>query len=133
MKIYLAASYTRRIEMCAYRDALEEDGHIITSEWITGIHEQTPWTEATYSQHDLQCIREADVFIGFTEEEDVPIIKKRGGRHVEFGYAFAHRKIIFIVGPRENAFYYLHSVFRFDTFKAARDNLNQMFDNTKSR
>lgn len=125
MKIYLAASYSRRIEMTEYAKLLESDGHTITSDWITGIHEQTPWTETTYAQDDLRCIREAEVFLSFTEPEDVPNLRKRGGRHVEFGYAFAYGKHCVIVGPRENAFYHLLNVHQFDTFPEARASIKQ--------
>jgi len=120
MKIYLAASYVRRLEMLGYKQLLEEDGYIVTSEWVTGIHEQTPWTETTYAQHDLQCIREADIFMGFTEPENVNSKYKRGGRHVEFGYAVAYGKRLVIVGPLENAFYHLLNVIQFSDFAKAR-------------
>ena len=120
MKIYLAASYVRRLEMLGYKQLLEEDGYVVTSEWVTGIHEQTPWTETTYAQHDLQCIREADIFMGFTEQENVDSKYKRGGRHVEFGYAVAYGKRLVIVGPLENAFYYLLNVIQFSDFAKAR-------------
>lgn len=123
MKIYLAGSYLRRIEFAAYSALLEEDGHHITAAWLSGVHEKPPWTEATYTRHDLDCIREADVYLGFTEPNGVPSEYKRGGRHVEFGYAVAHRKKLVIVGPRENAFYHLPGVYQFDTFPQAREHL----------
>jgi hypothetical protein len=125
MKVYLAASYVRRLEIAAYSELLEQDGHTITAEWLSGVHEKPPWTEATYSQHDLQCIRDCDVFMGFTEEEDAPSIRKRGGRHVEFGYAVAYGKGLVIVGPLENSFYYLLNVQRFDNFEQARASIKQ--------
>lgn len=120
MKIYLAGSYLRRIEIAAYSALLEEDGHAITAEWLSGVHEKPPWVEATYSMHDLQCIRDADVFMGFTEPDDVRSEYKRGGRHVEFGYAVAFSKELVIVGPRENSFYHIPSVYQFVTFPDAR-------------
>lgn len=120
MKIYLAASYLRRVEIAAYAELLKGDGHSITAEWLSGVHEKPPWTEATYSQHDLMCIRDADVFMSFTEHSDAPSKYLRGGRHVEFGYAVAHGKMLVIVGPLENSFYYLLSVHQFNTFEQAR-------------
>jgi len=125
MKIYLAASYLRRLEIAAYGELLKQDGHSITAEWLSGVHEKPPWTEATYSQHDLQCIRDAEVFIGFTEEPGVDSKYLRGGRHVEFGYAIAYGLKLVIVGPLENSFYYLLSVYRFDNFEQARASLKQ--------
>lgn len=120
MRIYLAGAYQRRVALASYAKMLELDGHEITSEWLSGMHELPPWTETTYSQHDLQCIRRAEVFMGFTEQADAPTELKRGGRHVEFGFAVAHGKMLVIVGPRENAFYHLLNADQFDTFDAAR-------------
>jgi len=58
--------------------------------------------------------------MGFTEPENVNSKYKRGGRHVEFGYAIAYGKRLVIVGPLENAFYYLLNVIQFSDFAEAR-------------
>jgi hypothetical protein len=123
VKIYLAGSYYKRVALATYAHQLTQDGHVITSEWLTGIHEKPPWTPATYSQHDLECIRAAEVFMAFTEADNVPTEYKRGGRHFEAGYAYAHAKRLVIVGPRENAFYHLLNFTQYDTFEAARTSL----------
>lgn len=126
MKVYLAASYVKRVLIQYFAELLELDGHTTTSEWVSGIHEHTPWTEATYSRHDLECIDSCDLFMGFTEPIATPAEYKRGGRHVEFGYALAKGKRLVIVGPRENAFYYLPRVEQYDTFELARRALKQI-------
>lgn len=38
-KIYLAARYTRREELCAYRAELEQAGFTVTSRWLNGDHQ----------------------------------------------------------------------------------------------
>jgi hypothetical protein len=42
MNIYLAANYERRLEIAEYAKLLREDGHIVTSRWLTGEGEQHP-------------------------------------------------------------------------------------------
>lgn len=39
MKIYLAARYSRREELCAYRSELEAMGHIVQARWLNGEHQ----------------------------------------------------------------------------------------------
>ena len=118
-KIYLAASYSRRVELAGYADLLREDGHLITAEWLSGMHEEPQWTETLYALHDQECIEACDTFVGFTEPEDATG-RKRGGRHVEYGIAVAMRKELYIVGPRENCFYFLPGCYATPTFDDLR-------------
>lgn len=39
MRIYLAARYSRRLELCGYRDLLAALGHEVTSRWLNGEHQ----------------------------------------------------------------------------------------------
>ena len=126
-RIYLAARYSRRIEICRYRNMLETHGFKAHCEWLLGNHQWNPIAAQAetakdtvpieageFAQDDLRDLSAADTLIAFT---DPPRSKaSRGGRHVEFGYALAMRKRIIIVGPRENVFYWLPQVERFDTF-----------------
>lgn len=117
MKIYLAASYHRRLEMVGYAQQLTEAGHSTTSVWITGAHEG--WPEARCAEDDMRGIDYADCVISFSEPPEADASRKRGGRHVEFGYAVAHSKFIVLVGPRENVFHHLSEVYQYDTFEEA--------------
>lgn len=122
-KIYLAARYSRRIELCGYRSRLIEMGYEITSRWLDGKHEITKEgsTEAAqllrckYAIEDWEDLMKADVCISFTEEPRKTTT--RGGRHVEFGAALACGKTCFVVGFRENVFHCLPSVKFFGTFE----------------
>jgi hypothetical protein len=40
VNIYLAASYERRLEIAECAELLREDGHIVTSRWLSGEGEQ---------------------------------------------------------------------------------------------
>lgn len=39
MRIYLAARYSRREELCAYRAQLEASGHTVKARWLDGEHQ----------------------------------------------------------------------------------------------
>lgn len=126
MKIYLAASYSRRHIMLDWADALRRAGHVVTSRWITGIHEELGWTEATYAAEDIKDLKEAAAVISLTEPAGTP--HSRGGRHVEFGLATAWGLICIIVGPPENCFHCLPHVWMFDTIDDVIENLDFIAD-----
>lgn len=39
MNIYLAARYSRRLELCGYREQLRAMGHIVDAVWLNGEHQ----------------------------------------------------------------------------------------------
>lgn len=133
MKIYLAARYSRRVELCQYRSELEAMGHEVTSRWLNGDHQisdtGTPIGESgaalvegddggmnpraqqlreDFAKEDIADIRAADALIAFTEPPRSTA--SRGGRHVAFGYALGLKMPIIIVGHMENVFCWLPEV-----------------------
>ena len=126
-RIYLAARYSRRLEIIRYQNRLQYEGFKCNCQWLLGNHQWNPIAAqaetakdtvpieaAEFADDDLHDLSAADTLIAFT---DPPRSKaSRGGRHVEFGYALAMRKRIVVVGPRENVFYCLPQVERFDAF-----------------
>ena len=110
MYLYLAARYSRRLELCGYRTILENLGHHVTSCWLHGAHEVADATLTTipreqvarFAQEDYTDICVAQALIAFTEKPYT--IPTRGGRFVELGMALALRKKVYVVGPRENVF-----------------------------
>ena len=121
---YLAARYSRRLELCGYRAQLEERGHIIPARWLLGNHQVegltqdnadsyiVPIQQATdFALDDLEDIAQSDFLIAFTEPPRYGV--SRGGRHWEFGFACGIRYArwplnrepkIFLVGPLEHVF-----------------------------
>lgn len=92
---------------------LEKAGHTVTSEWINGSHGGDD--RAEYARLDLRDVDGADALIFFSESPEGS--RTRGGKHVEFGYAMARGKRIFIVGPCVNVFHHLPEIiqrFRFE-------------------
>lgn len=111
-RIYLAAPYPRKDEIMAYRDELASLGFDVTSSWLeekhapnVALHEVSQSLSKRYAIFDLEDVDRADVLISFTEPQGTS--HSRGGRHVEFGYALARGKELWIVGPVENIFHYL--------------------------
>ena len=111
MRIYLAATYARHPEMRRYRDSLDTmPGRPVrvVSTWIEGEYSDAldpvkdPRLAWKLAQRDLEDLDRADAVIAFTEAGSS---SSRGGRHVEFGYALASGKPIYVIGPRENIFY----------------------------
>jgi len=126
MKIYLAARYSRREELAAYRTELEALGHTVQARWLNGEngdalvegtlrsgeqlseHEQTERAAALrtkFALDDWEDVNAAELVINFTEP---PRSKaNRGGRHVEYGIALANKARVIVVGHRENIFHWL--------------------------
>lgn len=143
MQIYLAARYSRRLELCDYKVALEDDGHVITSTWLNGSHQiddhGTPIGDAgealvesgddasaealrrRFAIEDLADVRRSDFIVAFTEKPRSE--HSRGGRHVELGAAIAWGMPIVIIGPRENLFCWLPQIQHYPTFGTFRAGL----------
>ena len=145
MRIYLAARYFRRLELCGYREQLRAAGYDVQARWLDGEHQISDtgqpigdsgeaMVEATggsgdngaalrarFAQDDYEDVTGADVVISFTEP---PRAKpNRGGRHVEFGLALACGAECIVVGFRENLFHWLPQVRFYDTWERARTKL----------
>lgn len=102
MKAYVAGSWLRRDEIRGYAEELKKCGVQVTSRWIYthgGLDNEVAALE------DLEDIRKADTLISFTSDSSVGY--NTGGRHVEFGYAWALGHDMIIIGPQENVFHSL--------------------------
>lgn len=130
MKIYLAARYSRREELCAYREQLQSIGHTVQARWLDGGHQisdegqpigdhgeklvesgddlRAAVLREKFARDDWEDVNAAECVINFTEP---PRSKaNRGGRHVEFGIALANGARVLVVGHRENIFHWLPRV-----------------------
>ena len=110
MKVYLAARYSRREELCGYREQL---GHEVTSRWLNGEHQALdeelvtrPSLAMRFALDDLEDIEASRMLVAFTESPRTGAT--RGVRHVEFGMALQLLPIrTVVVGPIENVFHVL--------------------------
>jgi nucleoside 2-deoxyribosyltransferase len=110
MKVYLAASFSRKNDLREFAKELRAAGHTVTSRWLRELSDPKADMDVeksykTYATHDIEDIEAADTFVIFTVDPTEFI--KRGGKHFEAGYAYARRKSLFVVGPDENIFYQL--------------------------
>jgi hypothetical protein len=103
MKFYIASSSVERARDLAQK--LVDAGHKVTSSWIkTGWGSHGPQFDEERSQvarRDLMDVTAADALILLSDEDNVP-----GGKHVEFGYAIALGKKVYVIGRRENIFHW---------------------------
>lgn len=141
--IYLAARYSRRLELCQYRTELQAYGFHVTSRWLNGAHqvdrdglklgalgeeyvesgseENAAKLRDFFATEDMADVKAARRVIAFTEAPRSDA--SRGGRHVEAGMALAWGIQLWVVGPRENVFYSLSNVRQFDSFDDAMEAL----------
>lgn len=149
LKIYLAARYSRRLELCGYREQLRAMGYTVDAVWLNGEHQISDTGEpigehgeslvedddvcdraATmrmkFAEDDLANVQDCDLLIAFTEEPRSGGGRNRGGRHVELGIAIGQGKRIMIVGPRENLFCWLPEIDQCDCWEEARLTLEML-------
>lgn len=138
MRIYLAARYSRRLELCGYREILRGMDHRVQATWLDGKHQIdeggkpigddgesliegdeptncAAMLRAKFAGEDFADVLACDLLIAFTETPRSG--HSRGGRHVELGIALGYGKEVIIVGPRENIFCWLPQVRHFETFE----------------
>jgi hypothetical protein len=139
VRIYLAARYGRREELCRYRDELRAEGHDVQARWLNGKHQisdagvplgahgeaavegtsaEHALLRAKFARDDWEDVTGADVVISFTEAPRTAA--SRGGRHVEYGIALARGARVIVVGHRENIFHWLPQVEFCLTWEAAK-------------
>ena len=123
MKVYLAARYSRRDELREHKSILEKHGIEVTSRWLLenepldskmGQHTEDFYVET--ANIDIEDIDVADAVVFFSEEPFVGT--PRGGRHVEFGYAHAIGRPIYVIGPKENIFHYRDRVYNYENLES---------------
>lgn len=116
MKVYLAARFSRKDELCRYDAELSLCDIEVTSRWLWGSHDWSGTADdaipvevlARFAREDLEDIEASDVVIAFTEPSGAG--PARSGRHFEAGYTYAIGKPLIVVGPVENVFYALPEV-----------------------
>jgi nucleoside 2-deoxyribosyltransferase len=132
VKLYLAGRYTRKHEIAGHAATLRAVGHEVTATWFEEPHgpqvQLADVTEAElcmYAARDLEEIRAADIFVLYSESDQT--YNRRGGRHVEHGFALALGKNIFVVGKRENIFHYLPMTQHFESTAALLEALRPVW------
>jgi hypothetical protein len=127
-RIYLAGRFSRQEELRFYGFRLRQLGATVDARWLD--REESDWSAedirggSAYAQamgrvaarEDYKDIGRSNMLLSFTENDDAGYTS--GGRHVEFGWAYAMGLTLAIVGPRENVFHCADGVTQFDDFDA---------------
>jgi hypothetical protein len=138
-QIYLASRYSRRVELCGYRDQLSKLGYLVQARWLDGGHqldnagapigdngealieagncERANLLRARFANDDWEDVCSAEIQINFTEPPRSSA--NRGGRHVELGIALARTQRVIVVGHRENIFHWLPQIEFYPSFDEA--------------
>jgi len=126
LKVYLASQYARKNELREYAFELEDIGIHVTSRWITeepaSLIDQNE--KILWARYDLIDVADADVLVFFAEDPEKQ--PRRGGRHVEFGFALALNKTVLVVGGIENIFHNLPEVQHFENFEQVKNALKTL-------
>ena len=102
MNVYIAAPYQMRDEALVLMFLLKDEGIGCTSSWLTESAEDDSDEAA---RRDLADIDKADAFVAMAPERYRNA--GTGGRHVEYGYAFALGKPLLLLGIVSNVFHRL--------------------------
>jgi hypothetical protein len=118
MKFYLAARYSRIAEMREVAHLLVGLGHEICCRWIessehdimtgwngVGVPDALDSARSACAVDDVVDIHTADCLICFSDpsRSNLP---SRGGHNVELGVALGAGKTVYVIGPRENIFFF---------------------------
>jgi nucleoside 2-deoxyribosyltransferase len=120
----MAGRVSKRHILQVWADDLEAKGFEVVSRWsmrnsdhvAPGMKSEkaAPSERVRFAREDLEDIDACDIMVCLMEE---PRNDSRGGRHVEFGYALARDKAIYIVGEKETVFHELPQVAAFTTWE----------------
>jgi hypothetical protein len=124
MNIYLAAQFKEQALMMQWAIFLRHHNHFITSRWllVNEADEKKPSKEVTNAGIiDLEDIDASEIVISQTLKRGE--LFTGGGRHIEFGYAFAKGKKLINVGGYESAFHHLPNVITVPTIEEVLQHL----------
>jgi nucleoside 2-deoxyribosyltransferase len=105
VKIYVAGRFEDRAFLRRQAERLRALGHTVTSSWLwsdVGTTRPKDRDAVRMAYRDLHELEQSDVLIMDTRK-----VAPRGGREVEFGFAYAEGLGIVRIGPRRNVFHTL--------------------------
>lgn len=121
LAVYLAARYSRKDEIREKAEELSALGIEITSRWLWEPPSETGLGDESRARQDIEDMDKCKLFVLFSESPDEAF--KRGGRHVETGYALGTKKPIIVVGPIENVFHHLRQIIKVSDWNELKANL----------
>ena len=128
MNVYIAAPYQMRDEALVLMFLLKDKGIGCTSSWLTEAAEDDSDEAA---RRDLADIDRCDAFVAMNPERYRNA--GTGGRHVEYGYAFALGKPLLLLGIVSNVFHRLSDAVLVDGVTELTARLNSLKDSQGMR
>ncbi len=120
MSFYVASRFEDREHARVIRDKLLALNHYVTSRWMEDESQcGSDADRVIWAQNDLYDVAMADAILLYEPSHAAGVGK--GGRHVEFGYAAAMDKRLYIIGQRSNIFHHLPQVSVYPTFEAFKE------------
>lgn len=119
-RIYLAASWSRKLELQKIALELRLKKFEVTSRWL---HKDA--APASAARMDVEDVIACDTLIRFSDPvvvagrapDTVPFNIATGARHFEFGYAYALKKRTIVIGGHQNIFDSLPRVEHFSSME----------------
>ena len=111
LSVYLSGEAVWRETFRKYARQLGKAGISCVSEWVFEEEDSAPDRLHLFALANLQNIRDADVFVLFTEG-----LSSSGEQNVEFGYALAQGLVPIVVGPQYGMFQNLPEVVQFNSW-----------------
>jgi nucleoside 2-deoxyribosyltransferase len=113
MIFYPAGKFTERNRIKQLCYDLLPLGHKVNGRWLSSTHAQAVWSNReqamAFAIMDLDDLQQADAVILFNQSE----VPQSPGRNIEFGYALAHGKPVYLIGEQSGVFHYLPLVTHF--------------------
>jgi hypothetical protein len=119
-RIYLAAAWSRKQEICDIANDLISLGHNVQSRWLyepsfsSAVITDRKNFMRSRAEIDVEDVRAADILVRFSDnlnQETVPSRLATGARMFETGLAYSLGKVIVIVGGYQCVFDYLDSCY----------------------
>ena len=132
MRIYCAASFIEQKRIRAMKENLIQLGHSVLSTWLEEVQRPDGISETQFEHKmaikDLQEVSAADCLILDTQSPT-----KTSGKMVEFGFAVAKHKLIYVVGtPPAHAIFLSLADESFATWDELFDYFKQVHPTEKS-
>ena len=126
MRIYTAATFSEQLRIRSHKETLIQMGHTVLSTWLEEAVRPEGITESQFehkmAMKDLQEVAACDCMI-----LDVASPSKTAGKMVEYGFALAKHKLIYVVGtPPAHAIFLSLADLHFNTW-------NELFEYFKSQ
>lgn len=124
MKVYMAGPFNQRPFLRKMRERLWQMGHEVTARWLDEPNKPPFILQESFERQtaikDLCDISESDLLI-----LDLRNPSTTGGRLIEYGFALARQKAVWVIGKSDSIFFRLADL-RFNSWRDCLDYLGHL-------